>query len=390
DLAFRNLDGTGRVIAEVPPNVGTLRTHVKLKSVHRSAGMILESFDVKCFAGDTLVYSLETGFGFFPKAALANQVGLPCEASDRQLLDSTSTFQVDLTQKPERYFSGRLRLAGDMLLMIDRISAFDPVGGKASCGFVRSEKDVDASEWFFKAHFFQDPVQPGSLGLEAMLQTLQFYMIHQGLGAGMKSPRFESIALNRAMTWKYRGQVVPTNRIVTVTLEILEVTHDERGVVALADASLWVDGKRIYQATGLAMRIVDDDPNVSSWHSQPTAMVRDYWRQHFRVSAAPVEDIYRGLLDKFLRQVHVADRNGIEQARGRGMLFLANHQTAVESTLFALVASAMVKSPVTILAKAENQQHWLHLLMKHTFAFPGLVDPRMTRNFDRSDRSALP
>ena len=34
-------------------------------------------------------------------------------------------------------------------------------------GRVRAEKTVDPSEWFFKAHFFQDPVQPGTLGLDS-------------------------------------------------------------------------------------------------------------------------------------------------------------------------------------------------------------------------------
>ena len=29
---------------------------------------------------------------------------------------------------------------------------------------------VDPSAWFFKAHFYQDPVIPGSLGLESLLQ----------------------------------------------------------------------------------------------------------------------------------------------------------------------------------------------------------------------------
>ena len=37
---------------------------------------------------------------------------------------------------------------------------------------MRAEKAIVADQWFFKAHFYQDPVQPGSLGLEALLQAL--------------------------------------------------------------------------------------------------------------------------------------------------------------------------------------------------------------------------
>jgi 3-hydroxymyristoyl/3-hydroxydecanoyl-(acyl carrier protein) dehydratase len=45
---------------------------------------------------------------------------------------------------------------------------------------------VDPAEWFFKAHFFQDPVQPGSLGIEALIQLLQWLMIELS-GSGTAS-----------------------------------------------------------------------------------------------------------------------------------------------------------------------------------------------------------
>jgi hypothetical protein len=48
-----------------------------------------------------------------------------------------------------------------------------------------TEKDVDPGEWFFKAHFFQDPVMPGSLGIEALCQLLQWYMAERGIGADL-------------------------------------------------------------------------------------------------------------------------------------------------------------------------------------------------------------
>ena len=77
-----------------------------------------------------------------------------------------------------------------MLRMLDRVSGYWPGAGEAGLGIWRGEKDVDPSEWFFKAHFFQDPVQPGSLGIEAMLQLLQFAMIERGLAEGMNAPPF--------------------------------------------------------------------------------------------------------------------------------------------------------------------------------------------------------
>lgn len=47
------------------------------------------------------------------------------------------------------------------------------------------------------------------LGLEAMIELLQVFMILEDMGAGMRHPRFEPIALDMPLTWKYRGQVIP-------------------------------------------------------------------------------------------------------------------------------------------------------------------------------------
>jgi 3-hydroxymyristoyl/3-hydroxydecanoyl-(acyl carrier protein) dehydratase len=149
----------------------------------------------------------------------------------------------------------RAPLPGPRLLMLDRISGFWPGAGRAGLARWRAEKDVRAEEWFFKAHFFQDPVQPGSLGLEALLQLLRCAMIERGLADGLARPRFEPAALGRALTWKYRGQVVPANRQVVLELELRELFEDASGRGAVADGWLWVDGVRIYGATGLALRV---------------------------------------------------------------------------------------------------------------------------------------
>ncbi len=257
DFLFRNLDGKGTIKAEVLPDSGTLRTSVTITNISRSAGMIIESFQVRCFLGDVEVYELDTVFGFFPPEAFEDQAGLPTSDAQRAAFDAPANVTVDLTSRPPRLCAGTLRLAEPMLLMIDRVTTLDLEGGAAGLGVLRAEKDVDAGEWSFKAHFYQDPVQPGSLGIEAMLQLLQVYMIEAGLGDGLESPRFEAIATDLPHVWKYRGQVVPENRVVTTTLEVVERGEDDKGVYALADASLWVDGKRIYEAKRLGMRIVE-------------------------------------------------------------------------------------------------------------------------------------
>jgi len=103
------------------------------------------------------------------------------------------------------------------------------------------------------------------LGIEMLLQLLQFAMLDLGLGkeAG-RSARFEPVALHEPVTWRYRGQIVPTNKQITSQVEITRVARDDDGILAVADASLWVDGKRIYTATNLGMRITRDQPEQQS------------------------------------------------------------------------------------------------------------------------------
>ena len=262
DLAFRNLDGKGRVLAEVKPDAGSLVTTSEITNISRAGTMVIESFKVTCRQGNTPVYELTSVFGFFSADALANQTGLPLTPAHRALIDAPSNIRVDLTARPERYFRGHARLPDSKLLMIDRVVAFDPAGGKKGLGFLRSEKDVTPSEWFLKAHFFQDPVQPGSLGMEAMEQLLQFAMLQLDMDRAVPGSRFQGIEQvmpsDAEHVWKYRGQVVLTNKRVSITMELTARGTDERGPYVRADASLWVDGKRIYEAVGVGMRLVRD------------------------------------------------------------------------------------------------------------------------------------
>ena len=248
ELFFRNLDGTGTVFGEVTPEASLLRTESTLKSISRSGSMIIVSFDVDTYADDILVFSMDTVFGFFPAAALAQQDGLATGDEVRQRLQESSKETLDAS----------LPDLDDSLAMFDRITGWWPEGGEKGLGRLRSEQDVDPGAWYFRSHFFQDPVQPGSLGVEAMLQLLQKYMLATGMDEGVKNPRFEPLLTDRATTWKYRGQVVPENEHVTLDMEITE--RSETGTArpyAVATASLWVDGTRIYEVRDLGMRISD-------------------------------------------------------------------------------------------------------------------------------------
>ncbi len=255
-LSFRNLDGEGELLAELAPGSGTLRTEVELVDVSATAGMIIQTFAVNCTLDGRPVYRLRTVFGFFPPAALAAQVGLPTDATQRELLARDSDVRIELDTLQHAH---RARLPRGALRIIDCLDGVWPQAGKAQLGQLRTLKSVDPGEWFFKAHFFQDPVQPGSLGLEAMAQGLQAWAQHSGLDQGLRRPRLQSLALGRRHRWKYRGQVVPEHQRVHTTLEITAVEQEADGCMVIADGSLWVDGRRIYEASGISVRLLESE-----------------------------------------------------------------------------------------------------------------------------------
>lgn len=258
-LLYRNLDGTATLNRLVRPEDGRIRTEVTLLATFKAAGNILQKFDVKCYIGDSdeQIYAMQTAFGFFPPAVMVNQAGLPVSAAEKARFALPENCQIRLKSHPEAYFGGSARLASGKLLMIDRVVHFSEGDADGKGTYVRSLKDVDPSEWFFKSHFFQDPVQPGSLGVEAIVQLLQFTMLRLNLHQGMTAPHFETVITGKEVEWHYRGQVPPDKELITVDLVITETGTDDRGRYALADACFWVDGLKIYQTPRIGMRLVE-------------------------------------------------------------------------------------------------------------------------------------
>ncbi len=298
DLFFRNLDGSATVEREVLPGTGTLRTQVTLTRFSEFGGLVIVSFQTACWLGDQLVCRLETSFGFFTADALARQVGLPPTVQERASPESPPCLSVELTEHPPRYFAGPLRLPRGSLRMLDRVTGYWPKGGRTGLGRLLSEQTVDPAAWYFQAHFYQDSVQAGSLGVEAMVQLLQFYLIETGMHEGIEGPVFEPIASGKQVTWKYRGQVVPRNSRVQIEMEVMELGRDQRGPYAVADAWLWVDSMRIYHAQGLAVRILPAAPPVKALEGEMVQQelvldpATDRWlvdhRPTFTVATAPM------------------------------------------------------------------------------------------------------
>jgi 3-hydroxyacyl-[acyl-carrier-protein] dehydratase len=118
------------------------------------------------------------------------------------------------------------------IMMVDRIVDYDP-----SRGYIRGEKSVTATEWFFQGHFPGLPVMPGVMQVEALAQTMAIYVAQQegfgdriGLFAGIDECRF-------------KRTVQPGDRLsLEVTMEKLGKRFGRGKAVASVDGEVCCEG----------------------------------------------------------------------------------------------------------------------------------------------------
>lgn len=268
DLSFRNLGGEAVLHEEVFADAGTLRIRVRMTNVSRAGGMIIENFDMQVLRGERVIYDGTTSFGFFSKEALARQVGIRdagprMYAPDDSDIATARSFPLpdfapaipdqvgESSIDPSSFGASLPALA---FRMLDRVDVLLPDGGPHKLGFIQGSADVDTSAWFFKAHFYQDPVWPGSLGLESMLQLMKAFALERWPHLA-KTHRFEPIAVGMKHEWAYRGQIIPANRRVDVQATITS-REDGDEPLLVADGFLSVDGITIYEMKQFGLRLV--------------------------------------------------------------------------------------------------------------------------------------
>ena len=123
------------------------------------------------------------------------------------------------------------------MLMMDRITHISANGGKYGKGEVVAELDINPDLWFFGCHFKDDPVMPGSLGLDALWQLTGFFLGHCGFKGKGRALGCESV--------KFVGQVMPHNKKVEYRVDIKRII-DLKLKMVLADGRMFVDGEEIY------------------------------------------------------------------------------------------------------------------------------------------------
>jgi 3-hydroxymyristoyl/3-hydroxydecanoyl-(acyl carrier protein) dehydratase len=209
--------------------------------------MIIERFDIRMTDEQGVVFEGDTYFGFFSAESLADQIGI----RETQKYEPT---EAEMTQAVSFDYPTEAPHPEDGFRMLAKIEVLLREGGPHGLGFVRGSIPVDSEAWFFKAHFMDDPVWPGSLGCESFLQLLKAYAADRWrLDADAV---WRTNGLEREHNWTYRGQVLPTDGKVEVEAVITEVDEQARRVTA--SGYLTVDGRTIYHLGDFSVEIVRD------------------------------------------------------------------------------------------------------------------------------------
>ena len=223
-----------------------------------SGGTVIQKFAYELTCQGRVIYTGESTFGYFSAATMANQVGLdgvnrslPALQAEAELRRSAVRLDLRRLQSANpgrphaRLEHGRLNFIDEAILL--------PESGRYGKGLVYASRPVNPRDWFYPFHFYQDPVMPGSLGVEAMLETQKAFALASGLGADLRTPRFAAVPASDPLTWRYRGQITPQHRLMELEVHVRGTEQHAGQAVLSGDASLWVDGLRIYEAKNLAV-----------------------------------------------------------------------------------------------------------------------------------------
>lgn len=250
---FRNLDGNITFFSCPNLTGKTVSNHVELIKSVSGGGMLIQKFTFELSTGGSVFLAGESSFGYFTQANMNKQTGLdigektPVGIGDHANRDDFH--QVELAS----IFPQGNPSTKRYLDLIDRLWLKEN-GGRYGQGIILGEKTLTAKEWFYENHFFQDPVMPGSLGVEAIVQGLCAFAKYFQTDKNFHDPVVEFLHDN-PLCWKYRGQVTPDNQEVYFEVHLKTRDISDSTIKLTGDANFWVDSVRIYSIQNISMTL---------------------------------------------------------------------------------------------------------------------------------------
>ncbi len=119
-------------------------------------------------------------------------------------------------------------------------------------------------------------------------------------------------------------------------------------------------------------------------------IVPGFWRELLGVGSWLGEDVCVAMMRQYVDSIRMLDAESLANYRGRGVLYVANHQVAVESILFGVATSAYIDLATCVLAKQEHRGSWIGRMFATTFARSDLrTQPNLFALVDRDDQRVM-
>lgn len=117
--------------------------------------------------------------------------------------------------------------------------------------------------------------------------------------------------------------------------------------------------------------------------------VQQYWSESVGVKPSIIFDLLSALIKKFVRRVILEDPIQYRRLQKTPVLYLANHQTGIESLLFACVMGSLAKTAFCGIANQEQQYGMFNILDNLAKQFVDVNIPLRMLEFNQQDRSSL-
>lgn len=264
------------------PKVGdTLNYEIYLDGIAKLGDIYLMFFHYDCRVNGELRITLRHGqAGFFSPEELSGSQGVLWDAN-------TATFTANPRLDPpkvlttyRRFSSQQLaafsngdtygcfgpgfeaaqhlryapRIAADRMRLIDEVTDFDPNGGPAGRGYLRATLAISPDDWFFKAHFKNDPCMPGTLMFQGGVHAISFYLAALGYTLDKDGWYFGPLS-DEEIASRCRGECHPASQQVVYEIFVDEIIAGPYPTV-IVDLLCSVDGLKALHAHRLGIRLL--------------------------------------------------------------------------------------------------------------------------------------
>ena len=145
-------------------------------------------------------------------------------------------------------FPGLPRLPDIPTGILDRIVEITNTGGAYGKGYVIAEIDVGSDNGFFKGHFNDDPVMPGLLGVDALMQALGFWLGRAGARGKGRARGLDSTT--------FLAEILPGTGVVQLRVDVRTRIINKRMSTVEGDGRIYQGERTFTTASNLKVIVV--------------------------------------------------------------------------------------------------------------------------------------